>query len=716
MALSLRKVISVTKSCLFVRCLTSIGRKTVLRSIDHKSLLDRNYFQRVIGSDVHHKMCQNVSLQHFSISSQPELICWEGSCHAVLLRKLEIALKDHQVDEAWETFKDIKRLYGFPSHSLVSRLITELSYSSNPHWLQKACDLVYLILKEKSDLLHSDSLTKLSLSLSRAQMPIPASMILRLMLEKGSVPQKNVLWLIILHMVKTEIGTYLASNYLVQICDHFLLLSASKSNHAKLIKPDTMIFNLVLDACVRFGSSFKGQQIIELMPQVGVGADAHSIIIIAQIHEMNGQRDDLKKFKCHIDQVSIQLACHYRQFYDSLLSLHFKFNDIDGAAGLVLDMCRCWDSLSIQKDRNDPHKTCLVPIGSYYLKEGLKLQIVPELLQKDSVFQMDSKQELLLFRNGKYVLSNKALAKLIIAYKRDGRIGELSRLMLSLQKELGTLEGGLISDVIDACIQLGWLETAHDILDDMELAGAPASSITYMSLLTAYYKGKMVREAKALLKQMRKAGLIVDLSDEMVMTTCLSGVVDKNRMHTRTSTSIWKSGLAESLVREMKKQEKAILPVVYKFNSSIYFFCKAKMIDDALRIYGRMQEMKIEPTVQTFINLVYGYSCLNMYREITILWGDIKSSRKSGSLVVCRDLYEFLVLNFLRGGYFERVMEVIGCMKEQNMYCDKWMYKREFLKFHKDLYRNLKASNTRTEAQSKRLEYVEAFRTWAGID
>ena len=316
----------------------------------------------------------------------------------------------------------------------------------------------------------------------------------------------------------------------------------------------------------------------------GVGADAHSIVIITQIHEINGQRDDLKKFKCHIDQVSIQLVRHYRQFYDSLLSLHFTLNDIDGAAGLVLDMCRCRDSLSIRKDRNESYKTCLGPIGSYHLREGLKIQIVPELLQKDSVFKMDSKQELVLFSNGKYVLSNKALVKLIIAYKGDGRIGELSRLMLSLQKELGTLEGGgLISDVIDACIQLGWLETAHDILDDMELAGAPIGSSTYMSLLTAYYKGKMAREAKALLKQMRKAGFVVDLSDEMVMTTCLLGVVDKNRMHTRTSTSIGNLGLAESLVREMKKQEKAILPVVYEFNSSIYFFCKAKKIDDALR-------------------------------------------------------------------------------------------------------------------------------------
>jgi hypothetical protein len=50
------------------------------------------------------------------------------------------------------------------------------------------------------------------------------------------------------------------------------------------------------------------------------------------------------------------------------------------------------------------------------------------------------------------------------------------------------------------------------------------------------------------------------------------------------------------------------------------------------------------------------------------------------------------------------------------MYCDKWMYKDEFLKFHKNLYRSLKASEARTEAQSKRLEHVKAFRKWVGID
>ncbi|GMQ04603.1 hypothetical protein CsSME_00049963 [Camellia sinensis var. sinensis] len=141
----------------------------------------------------------------------------------------------------------------------MSTLLLELSYSSDPHWLEKACDLVFLIQKEKSDLVRSDFLIKLSLSLARAQMPVSASMIFRLMLEKESLPPANILGLVVMHMVKTQVGAYLALNILIELCDRFQHSSANRSASTKLIKPDTMIFNLVLDACVRFGSSFNGQ-------------------------------------------------------------------------------------------------------------------------------------------------------------------------------------------------------------------------------------------------------------------------------------------------------------------------------------------------------------------------------------------------------------------------------------------------------------------------
>ncbi|KAI7987960.1 Pentatricopeptide repeat-containing protein [Camellia lanceoleosa] len=107
-------------------------------------------------------------------------------------------------------------------------------------------------------------------------MPVSASMIFRLMLEKESLPPANILGLVFMHMVKTQVGAYLALNILIELCDRFQHSSANRFASTKLIKPDMMIFNLVLDAC------------------------------------MNGQRDELKKFKGNIDQVSVSLVHHYR--------------------------------------------------------------------------------------------------------------------------------------------------------------------------------------------------------------------------------------------------------------------------------------------------------------------------------------------------------------------------------------------------------------------
>lgn len=649
-------------------------------------------------------ICRHLS---FSPATSLERLSWEGSSHTVLLTKLENALKDLKLDEAWETFNDFIRLYGFPNHLLVSRFITQLSYSSSPCSLQKAYDLGMMVLKEKSYHLQPDILVKLALSLSRAQMPIPSSTILRLVLEKGMLPPMNVLQLLFLHMVKTEVGTCVASNLLIQICDKYVRFCSGKSPCANLLKPDTVIFNLVLDACVRFGSSLKGQQIIELMSQTGVVADAHSIIIIARIHEINGQRDELKKFKDHVAPLPVAFVSHYRQFYDCLLSLHFKFDDIDAAAELLLDMNRSQGSHTVDDPGKDFQKPRFVPIGSQNLRNGLKIQIMPELIHKDSALKEGGKSDLVLFRDKKLLPSNRALSKLINGYKRHGKMEELSKFLLGLKKELySSGESSVICDVIDACISLGWVEIAHDILDGMESSGDSLDSSAYMALLTAYYKRNMTREANVLLKQVRKAGLVIHLANKNV---------GRSSLCIKEACSIYQPSLSKCLVQEVSDAEKAVSHPIYELNSSIYFFSKAKMMGDALNTYRRMQEMKIQPTEQTFMYLVCGYSSLEMYREITTLWGDMKRIMETGSLTLSSDLYEYLLLNFLRGGYFGRVMEVVGYMNKWKMCIDKWMHKSEYLKIHKNLYRSLKASEARTEARGKRFEHVQAFKKWAGI-
>lgn len=175
-------------------------------------------------------------------------------------------------------------------------------------------------------------------------------------------------------------------------------MNVKKVHHAVALKPNTLIFNLVLDACVRFKLSLKGLCLIELMSLTGTVADAHSIVIISQILEMNGLRDEMMELKYHIDGVSTAHVCHYRQFYDSLLSLHFKYNDIDAAAKLVSDMNSSQNCHHHNKEnRNPKQKPCFIAIGSPNLKKALRVHIEPEQLQKDFVLRVESREGVLFF-------------------------------------------------------------------------------------------------------------------------------------------------------------------------------------------------------------------------------------------------------------------------------------------------------------------------------
>nr|GEX15439.1 hypothetical protein [Tanacetum cinerariifolium] len=576
--------------------LTQIYIQPGVKPICGNEVISYNYI-RVFLSDVLYKKPLNFHLKYFSNTVAPRKLSWDGSSHDILLKNLECYIKNHQVDEAWESYIAFKRLYGLPDDHLFSRFITELNYTREPKWLQRACDIIFSLPKKKSNVLHFDLLYNLSISLARAQMPIPASMSFWIMIEKDNIPPSNLLGPFMLHMVKKDVGAYLASNILIQICDHF---------------------------------QHSAQKIIELMSQVGVVGDAYTIITIARIHAVTCQRDELKKFQLCVDQ----------------------------------------------------------PPNSYTI-----LSVLPHLLQENNLVRLEGDEGLVKHKNRKFVISNKTIAKLIVGYKRQGRISELSKVLYRIQTEQGSIEmNNLNSDVVDACIHVGWLETAHDILDDLERMNNFPNPDPYASLIAAYRKGNKHREAEALLRQMKKNGILL---------------VEK------TSVSTRRSDLIAYLVQEIRQGEKDCSG--HQFNSSIYFFMKAKMIDDALKTYKSMQRMKVYPTAATYIYMVMGYSSLEMYREVTHLWGDIWRSCDDGNLSVNIDLYEVLALSFLKGGYFERVMEVIGCMKKRGMCPDKCLYRSEFLKLHEGLYSKLKASDARNEAQSKRIEHVKAFRQWAGI-
>jgi len=641
-------------------------------------------------------------------TSTSKVLPWEASSCETLLRKIDSAMKDGNVEEALQSFGNYKKLHGLPEPQVLNSMIVSLSYMSSRRWLQRAFDMVLSVHQINSNLLNCDSLMKLALALARDQMPVPASTVLRIILESGKLPDVDLLSMVFLHMLKSQVGSYLVSDVLIETCESFLDQVADRREMKKLdpIKNSATLFNMVLESCVNFKCIIKAQKIMELMSLVGVVADVNTVVIASHVFEMVGQRDELIQMKRSIDSLtSLPFLQYYQHFYDSLLSLHFKYNDMDAAANFLINLHQ-------QRKPsvffcNGLQKQGAIQIGSGNLKTGYKIMFDPGKVDRGFILGRESQFGLVVLTDGNLLHTEKALAKLIVGCVKSRNMHTLSNLFIMLHKE--DIDVISLRDVVNACIQMGWLHAAHDILDDLESAGIQVGIASYISLLRAYEKENKSEELNGLLQQIQKISSVMD-----DIRTNSPFTIKNIAKIVKDEIPLTHSSLFAALAEEMKHYNPGE-HLTLEFNNSILFFCKAKMMEDALCTYKRMREQNIRPNSYTFCHILCGYSSMDMHREITMLWGEIKRRLEYGELDVDRDLLDCLILDFLKGGYFSRVMEVIGYMSKHNIYCDKWKYRHVFLKLHRNLYRNLNSLHNKTEAQNKRIEDVRAFRSWAGI-
>ncbi|KAJ1290990.1 hypothetical protein BS78_02G284700 [Paspalum vaginatum] len=641
-------------------------------------------------------------------TSTSKVLPWEAPSRETLLRKIDCAMKDGNVEDALQSLSNYKKLHGLPEPRVLNSMIVSLSYMPSRRWLQRAFDMVLSVHRMNSNVLTCGSLMRLVLALARDQMPVPASTVLRIILESEKLPDVDMLSMALLHMSRSQVGSYLATDVLIETCESFLSQVTDRREMKKLdpIKNNATLFNMVLESCVKFKCIIKAQRIMELMSLVRVLADVNTVVIASRVFEMVGQRDELIHMKTSIDSLTSSSFLQYCQhFYDSLLSLHFKYNALDAAAKLLIDLHqRRKPSISC---RNDFQKQGVIQIGSGNLKTGYRIMFDPGNVDRGFVLGTESQFGLVLLTHGSLLYTEKALAKLIIGCVKSRNMHALSNFFIALHEE--DIEVISPPDVINACVQMGWLHAAHDILDDLESAGIPVRITSYISLLRAYEKENKSEEFNGLLQQIQKRAFSMDdIHTNSPFTIKNITKIVKDEMPLSSLS------LCAALADEIKHYNPGE-HLTLEFNNSVLFFCKAKMMEDALVTYKRMREQNIRPTSHTICHILCGYSSMDMHREITILWGEIKRRFEYGELDLDRDLLDCLVLNFIKGGYFSRVMEVISYMSKHKIYCDNWKYRRAFLKLHKNLYRNLNSLHDKTEAQTKRIEDVRAFRSWAGI-
>ncbi|PPR89085.1 hypothetical protein GOBAR_AA31601 [Gossypium barbadense] len=676
------------------------------------------------------------------------------------------AIDERRYIDTWKLYEQHMQMEGFPRKSVVNRLLAGFAETLDVKWLEKAYAMVEQAFEEsKQNLLEKEPLIYLSLGLAKCGLPVPASTILRKLVETEKFPPVTAWLAILAHMSQTAPG-YLFQDGRVD---------PRKKSNAPLIamKPNTTAFNIALAGCLLFCTTRKAEQLLHIMPRICVKADANLLIVMAHIYERNGRREELKKLQRHIDEACNLTDIQFRQFYNCLLTCHLKFGDLDSASNMVLEMLRkakdARNSLAVatcvlEAARNDnraftarisgPNLSQNEPEGSH--KDRLiEHQIISyEEFSRDRNFvklgneakevllsllaKLQTQVELITTEHGILQPTEKIYVKLVKAFLEAGKLKDLARFLIKAEKEDSPVsnDDSALVHVIKSCISLGWLDQAHDLLDEMRFAGVRTGSSVYASLLKAYCKANRLREVTSLLRDAQKAGIQLDSScyDTLIQSRVLQqdtqGALDlfKEMKEAKIPgggnpefeqlvegcAGNAEAGLMAKLLREIREGQK-LDSGVHDWNNVIHFFCKKRLMADAEKALAKMRSLGHTPNAQTFHSMVTGYAAIGgKYIEVTELWGEMKSLASSAPIKFDQELLDSLLYTFVRGGFFVRANEVVNMMEKGNMFIDKYKYRTLYLKYHKTLYKG-KTPKFQTESQLKKREAALSFKKWIGI-
>lgn len=698
---------------------------------------------------------------------------------AKLNEEIQIAVDEHRCDEAWRLFEQHMQMEGFPRKSVVNNVLVCFAESLDSNWLQKGYSLVEQAFEEsKQNLLEKEPIVYLSLALAKSGMVVPASTILRKLVETEEYPHVSAWSAVLAHMSLSGSGSYLSAELVLEIGYLFQnnRVDPRKKSNAPLLamKPNTQALNIALAGCLLFGTTRKAEQLLDMIPKIGVKVDANLLVIMAHIYERNGRREDLRKLQRHIDEACNLNDSQFWQFYNCLLMCHLKFGDLESASKMVLEMLRRGkvarnslgaailgfdttddDRLKLRKvsgigsevkEHENPETPRVFSIHSMIPYEDfsrdrkfLKLEAEAKDVLVALLAKLHVQVELITSERGVLQPTEEIYVKLAKAFLESGKMKELAEFLLKAEHEDSPVssDNSMLVNVISACISLGMLDQAHDLLDEMRMAGVRTGASVYSSLLKAYCKTNRIREVTSLLRDAQKAGIQLDSSCYEALIQ--SQVIQKD---THGALNVFKemkeakiprggnqqfekllkgcegnaeAGLMSKLLREIREGQ-SLDAGVHDWNNVIHFFTKKGLMQDAEKALKRMRSLGHSPNAQTFHSMVTGYAAIgSKYTEVTELWGEMKSiAAATSSMRFDQELLDAVLYTFVRGGFFSRANEVVQMMEKDNMFVDKYKYRMLFLKYHKTAYKG-KAPKVQSESQLKKREAGLAFKKWLGL-
>lgn len=219
--------------------------------------------------------------------------------------------------------------------------------------------------------------------------------------------------------------------------------------------------------------------------------------------------------------------------------------------------------------------------------EGFAVRLI-SLYGQSGMFENALKMfdELPDLKCGRTVMSFNALLSACVNSKKFDMVDELFR---ELPSKL-SIDPDLISFniVIKALCEMGSLDNAVSMLDEMEERGLQPNLVTFNTILNEFYGNSQYGEGEKIWDRMEKCNVIPDVRS---YNAKLRGMTNEKRM----------TGATE-LFDEMVT--KGLIPDVFSFQALIKGFCDEGNLGEAKRWYRELLKSDCEPVRMTFDTLV----------------------------------------------------------------------------------------------------------------
>ncbi|XAR65281.1 hypothetical protein NMG60_11009342 [Bertholletia excelsa] len=591
---------------------------------------------------------------------------------AALETTLQSSIHGNDIDEAWKSFKTLTSSACFPSKPLTNSLISYLSSFTDTHNLKRAFASVVFLLEKNPKLLEHRTIETLLIAMKHANTANPAFALVKCMFKNRFFMPFD-LWGDTLVEISRKNGRFEA--FLCVFNENCRICLDEKLH---FMRPNLAACNAALEGCCReLESVSDAESVVETMSVLGIRPDECSFGFLAYLYALKGLEEKINELR---DLMSGFGLVNKKTFLSNLISGYVRSGNLDSVSETIL--------LNLSVDGEGPN------------------------------------------------FSNASFCEVVKGFLQNGSIKDLANLIIrapNLEAQSVMAEQSVGYGIVCACVDLGFLDKAHSILDEMNAQACSIGLGVYVPILKAYCKEQRTAEATQLVTEISDSGLQLDVDtyDALIEASMSSQdfqsafslfrdmrearIPDLQVSYLTIMTGLTENNRPELMAAFLDEvvEDPRVEVGTHDWNSIIHAFCKAGRVEDARRTFRRMIFLQFVPNDQTYLSLINGYVAADKYFNVLMLWNEVKrrvAADGDKRFKLEHNLVDAFLYALVKGGFFDAVMQVVEKSQEMKIFVDKWRYKQAFMENHK----KLKMAKLR-KRNLRKMEAVIAFKNWAGL-